>query len=191
MKKQKIFGLLLVVIITLSSCTSKDEISIVSNQSQDVTRPQNAITLEHFKEYTALYKATRLKDFNANHPEFPYGDTQKVWFSIDAMKDYIKYVETISAEKGIPVTGISFHYGVYPKTKEYGIYGGYQTLVMTPTTDIDGKTVDFEPLQSEYGNAKPFDQATSNPNIAGKDETTETESSAANRGTSQPPYTTN
>jgi hypothetical protein len=182
----KLGALLMLILVAFTACEKSENVTAPAS-NQTVLRPTNAITLEHYKTYTNLYKEQRLKDFNAKHPEFPMGDTQKVWFSIDAMKDYIAYVEAISTEKGIPVTGISFHYGVYPKTKEYGIYGGYQTLVMTPTTTINGKNKDFEPLQSTYGNPKPFAEATSNPNIAGKDETTETESSAANRGESIPP----
>ena len=171
----------MLVLLAFTAC-EKSENAVEPTGSQTVLRPTNAITLEHYKTYTNLYKEQRLKDFNAKHPEFPMGDTQKVWFSIDAMKDYIAYVEAVSAEKGIAVTGISFHYGVYPKTEEYGIYGGYQTLVMTPTTTINGKNEDFEPLQSTYGNAKPFSEAIKNPNAKNE------QCIAANRGSSAPPF---
>ncbi len=183
----KLVTFLLLIAITFTSCNKGDQVTAPNDDSETVMRPQNAISLEHYKTYKRLYKEQRLNDFNAKHPEFPMGDTQKVWFSIETMKNYIAYVESVSAKKGIPVTGISFHYGVYPKTKEYGIYGGYQTLVMIPTAMIDGYNRDFEPLQSTYGEPKPFDDATANVNIAGKDETTETESSAANRGLVSPP----
>ena len=188
-RNTKMAAFLLLIGLTFMSCNKNDQAVAPNSDSETVMRPQNAISLEQYTTYTNLYKEQRLKDFNAKHPEFPMGDTQKVWFSIETMKNYIAYIESVSAKKGIPVTGISFHYGVYPKTKDYGIYGGYQTLVMTPTAMIDGRNRDFEPLQSTYGEPKAFGDATSNVSITGKDETTETESSAANRGLVSPPET--
>ena len=78
--------------------------------------------------------------------------TEYNWYNIDDLKQYIAYIEKISKEKDIAVTGFRIYPTQYPKNYKIEKYQNRNTLIFTPTTKINGKIdVAFEPLYSEKG----------------------------------------
>lgn len=78
--------------------------------------------------------------------------TEYNWYHIDDLKQYIAYIEKISKEKNIPVTGFRIYPTQYPENYKIEKYQNRNTLIFTPTTKINGKIdVAFEPLYSEKG----------------------------------------
>jgi len=74
------------------------------------------------------------------------------WYKLDDLKQYIAYIERISKEKDIPVTGFRIYPTQYPENYSDKDLRFRNTLIFTPTTTIKGKhDVAFEPLYSEKG----------------------------------------
>lgn len=116
------------------------------------------------------------------------------WYKIEDLKQYIAYVERISKEKKIPVTG----FRIYPTSYPINYYDeklmGRQTLIFTPTTTINGKNdVAFEPLYSEIGKPVIVSEflekvKKKKSNLAKSINTTSIQSSSANRLEPSPPF---
>ncbi|WP_299057816.1 hypothetical protein [uncultured Polaribacter sp.] len=164
-------------------------------------RPKNAITYKELSAMLAQYETHQkavLKDYVNKEFSYKEGDTESNWYSIDELKQYIAYVERLSEEKGIPLTGIKIFSAAYPDNSVGKDHKGRQTLIFAPTTTIgsDDK-VAFEPLKSsnknpvpmlkylaEFNNKNNVNKASFLPSIYVKDEN----SSAANRTHIAPPY---
>jgi uncharacterized iron-regulated protein len=119
------------------------------------------------------------------------------WYKLDDLKQYIAYIEKISKEKGIAVTGFRIYPSEYPATFSNQKLKGRQTLIFTPTTSINGKEdVAFEPLYSEIGKPvlvseileKVKLKRSKNGSFLKSIDTTTIQSSSANRLPTRPPY---
>jgi len=61
-------------------------------------------------------------------------DVRDVWFDLEALKDYIAYVEQTAAKKGITKNlGLRVYFGAYPDKQEYEDKRGKATVVFLPT----------------------------------------------------------
>jgi hypothetical protein len=143
--------LLLTIIISISSCKKK-------TIDQDPTnlciayegKPEQVITYKEMATMLTQYKTTRegvLKN------ALGFEDTREVWFQIDSLKKYLAYVEKLSKDSGVEITGFNFISAAYPNQPKYGKQKNYQTLILNPTTTKgDNSRVSFDPLHSSNGN---------------------------------------
>jgi hypothetical protein len=69
-------------------------------------------------------------------------NTNSGWISFDDLKNYIQEMEAISNEKGLNLTGMRFHFVAEEKDNNQ------LTVALTPTTNIDGSELDFDPVLS-------------------------------------------
>lgn len=176
--------------------TPKD-ISCYSNSN----RPNIAITYEEMQAMFDAYKNEPKKVSDNYIREQSNGrdtvSTTSSWYRLNDLKQYIAYLEKISMEKGIELTGIRIYPASYPKDFSNKEYAGTQTLIFAPTALIGGKNdVAFEPLYSEKGKPVPITkflkQAKGNKSSEARSllnsKSNALESSAANRGNIEPPY---
>lgn len=81
--------------------------------------------------------------------------TVSIFFEIDELKQYIAYIERLSKEKEIELTGIRIFNAAYPADYEKEEYQNRTTTILFPTTNIgDKKNIAYEPLES--GIKKPI-----------------------------------
>lgn len=193
---------LIAFLFFFASCNneSKNHEGFIKQNSE---RPSQAITYlemaSMFKTYdngqrvalnNYITKKTKGKDSVATISQF---------FSLSELKQYIAYVEKLSEEKEIDLTGITIFTSAYPEDYKIKEYQNRMTFILAPTTLIDGKNVAYEPLKS--GVKKPVSMKSVLDKYA--DETTKTVnrasifsfdmyqndlSSALNRGELVPPF---
>ena len=144
--------LILLFFISIISCTTEtvSECEEVNNK-----RPSQAINYEEvasmFKTYDNgqkkvldeyIISRTRGKDSVA---------TVSIFFKLEELKQYIAYVEKLSKEKEIELTGIRIFNAAYPADYENKDYQNRTTSILFPTTNIgDKKDIAYEPLQSGF-----------------------------------------
>lgn len=149
MKNTLLFLLLTTLIV---SCTNETTTECAEKNSN---RPSQAINYGEmasmFKEYDNgqrkilnkyIKKKSKGKDTVATLSEF---------FSISELKQYISYVERLSMEKEIELTGIKIFTSAYPSDYKIPEYRNRVTFMLAPTAKIKGKNVAYEPLESEIG----------------------------------------
>lgn len=188
------------------SCkTELDHDKKVSKQNSE--RPSQAITYPEmasmFKEYDSgqrivldeyITKKSKGKDSIATISQF---------FSLSELKQYIAYIERLSKEKEIDLTGIKIFTSAYPSDYKIKEYQNRVSFILAPTTNIGAqKNVAYEPLKSDLKKPvsmksildKYSDETTRSVNRASilslnlmQDEL----SSALNRGTINPPFNPN
>lgn len=189
--------------ILLCSCKNEsNKVEVVSKQNSD--RPTQAISYPDmarmFKEYDNgqkivldeyITEKTKRRDSIATISQF---------FSLSEIKQYIAYVERLSEEKKIDLTGIRIFTSAYPADYKIKEYQNRVSFILAPTADIGvKKNVAYEPLQSTIGNPVSMksvldryaDETTKRVNrasvfglnIMGGDD-----SSALNRGQIEPPF---
>ncbi|MFY0628790.1 MAG: hypothetical protein JXR05_00335 [Flavobacteriaceae bacterium] len=113
-------------------------------ESIQVRKPNNFLTGKETASMLHHYDMTRKPVLEKT---LGHEDTRINFHSIDELENYIKYVKEISREKGINLTGINFVSASYPENTTQGI-ANYQTIMFMPTTEINGKNIGFDPLQS-------------------------------------------
>lgn len=174
---------------------------------QNSERPSQAITYPEmasmFKEYDSgqrivldeyITKKSKGKDSVATISQF---------FSLSELKQYIAYIERLSKEKEIDLTGIKIFTSAYPSDYKIKEYQNRVSFILAPTTNIGAqKNVAYEPLESDLQKPvsmksildKYSDETTRSVNRASilslnlmQDEL----SSALNRGTINPPFNPN
>ena len=154
--KLRILTILLFTII-LSSCKQQSPNKNSEGSNSDCypnsDRPTQAISYKEmasmFKEYDNGQKnvldeyitsKTKGKDSIATISQF---------FNIDELKQYIAYLERLSKEKEIKLTGIKIFTAAYPSNYEKEEYQNRISFILMPTTNIgERKNVAYEPLQS-------------------------------------------
>ena len=211
MKSQltKLFSLIALSTL-LFSCTSETKPKV--NTKEDVAkscypnndRPTQAISYQEmasmFNEYDNgqknvldeyITKKTNGRDSVATISQF---------FSIEELKQYIAYIEKLSDEKEIDLTGIRIFTAAYPSDYKKEEYRNRVSFILAPTTNIgENKNVAYEPLKSgikkpvsmqsvlnKYASAttRNVDRASVFPfNLRQNDD----DSSALNRGNIDPP----
>jgi len=162
-KKFKLLLIFLSVTITWTSCdkvekemNSKNEMMISS------ARPSNAITYKEmasmFHEYDTGQKIV-LDKYRENYTGDSNDATETIshFYELNQLKQYIKYLEKISKEKEITLTGLRIFSAAYPKNYSDKSLRGRHTLVFMPTTKIgDKNNVAFEPLYSKNNDPIKF-----------------------------------
>ena len=130
-----------------TSCNQDKLVDAPTDKETKVSRPYNALNYKELVPMLEDYDKTR-KPVLENALGFE--DTRMNYFSIETIENYLAYVKTLAKEKGIKVTGINFVSASYPK----GMHGNenYQTMVFMPTTEVNGKNINFDPVQSSKGN---------------------------------------
>jgi hypothetical protein len=182
-----------------SHSETKEDTSCYPNDK----RPAQAITYKEmasmFKEYDNGQKVVLDEYINKKTEGRDKVATISQFFTLSELKQYIAYVEKLSKEKEIDLTGIRIFTAAYPSDYEKKEYRNRVSFILAPTTNIgENKNVAYEPLKS--GLKKPVsmqsilnkyaDETTKNVNRASifslnlrQDE----ESSALNRGHVAPP----
>ena len=165
-------------------------------------RPSQALSYKEVVSMLKHYDDTRvevLKKANKGN-----NDTRENYFPLEDLKAYIAYVEKLSKDKKIKITGINIISAAYPDdTDRYQDKANHQTLIFMPATKIEGKNnVSFDPMYSEIGKPKRFDEILKKFNYfyrqpsprnkmilkANSSGSDDMESSAANRTHISPPY---
>jgi hypothetical protein len=194
------FAVSLFFISCKSDCNHEKEL----NGNQNSERPSQAITYPEmasmFKEYDngqriALNNYITIKTEGKDNIE-----TISQFFSLSEIKQYIAYIERLSKEKEINLTGIRIFTSAYPSDYKIKEYQNRVCFILAPTTNIgDQLNIAFEPLESVK--MKPVSMKSILDKYA--DETSRTinrasffslnlwqdnPSSALNRGNIYPPY---
>ncbi|SHM86174.1 hypothetical protein SAMN05720268_1032 [Polaribacter sp. KT 15] len=166
MKKTNKLLFCLSLTIVLMSCNNekkqKKEIMQHAEKIVNSKRPSNAITYKEmasmFHEYDTGQKVV-LDKYRENYTGDSNDAVETVshFYEINQLKQYISYLERISKEKEIPLTGLRIFSAAYPKNYADKSLRGRHTLVFMPTAKIGNKNnVAFEPLYSEYKNPIKF-----------------------------------
>ena len=128
----------------------------------DDSRPSNAITYKEMAGMFHQYDVGQKPVLDQYRKEFT-GDgkdaTESIshFYELNQLKQYIAYLEKLSNEKNIKLTGIRIFSAAYPKDYSDELLRGRHTLIFMPTADIkDEKDVAFEPLYSKDGQPVPF-----------------------------------
>jgi hypothetical protein len=117
-------------------------------------RPSNAIT---YKEMASMFEQYDNKQKKVLDAYLGQEETISSFYAIEDLKQYIAYVERLSKEKKIPLTGIRIFSAAYPDNYKEQEYQKQQTLIFAPTTTINGKKgVAYEPLYSKKGSPIPM-----------------------------------
>jgi len=66
-------------------------------------------------------------------------DTRTVWFDIETLKEYIKYVEERSKENKIKPEGFKICFGAYSNNDSLGNKANHQNVFFVPTAKKDGR----------------------------------------------------
>lgn len=141
------------ILIFTSLIVSCSQESITKCPEQNSKRPAQAINYEEaasmFKTYDNgqkkvldeyIIKRSRGKDSIS---------TVSIFFEIDELKQYIAYIERLSKEKEIELTGIRIFNAAYPADYEKEEYQNRTTTILFPTANIgDKKNIAYEPLES-------------------------------------------
>lgn len=203
-KFTKLFNLLALSILVFScktecnhTASNKDGESCYPNSE----KPSQVITYEEMADMMDAFDKGPKKELNKYLKKVSKGkdsvSTNYNWYKLDDLKQYIAYIERISKEKDIKVTGFRIVPSTYPKKYNVKELQNRQTLIFTPTTSINGKDdVAFEPLYSEKG--KPVEIMKFLDKVRAKQVNeasmlnfrfqTGLESSSANRFPPNPPY---
>lgn len=127
------------------------------------TKPPQIITYEEMADMMDTFDNGPKKELNKYLKKVTNGkdsvSTVYNWYKLDDLKQYIAYIEKISKEKDIPVTGFRIYPSTYPKNYKDKELRNLQTLFFTPTTKIGDKDdVAFEPLYSKKGEPAEIQQ---------------------------------
>ncbi len=112
------------------------------------------------------YKNNQLNYIQSKNGTIAPTDANAIWFDLVTLKKFLYHIESKSKIEDNKL-GIRFYYATYPDVNAmknyrdlqdangnllFPNYEGLHTLVMIPTITIDGKIVDFNPLdESTYG----------------------------------------
>lgn len=170
-KLNKLLTLLFLSVLLFSCKTETKQPEIKSNGTEKVDescypnskKPSQIITYEEMDDMLTTFDNGPKKELDKYLKKVSGGkrsvSTVYNWYNIDDLKQYIAYIERISKEKDIPLTGFRIYPSTYPKNYKYKELRNVQTLIFTPTTKIgDKEDVAFEPLYSEKGKPAEIQQ---------------------------------
>lgn len=160
----KILFLLTVTLYFTSCNTATKQPEVKTNEAKEVEescypnseKPSQVITYEEMADMLDTFDEGPKKELDKYLSKVSDGkrteSTVYNWYKLEDLKQYIAYIERISKEKNIPVTGFRIYPSTYPKNYKDKELRNVQTLIFTPTTKIgDKEDVAFEPLYSENG----------------------------------------
>lgn len=151
--------ILLFFTLLITSCTPKCE---HKEDKINNSRPENAITYQEMADMFHQYDIGQKKVLDKYRVEFTNNENDNIesishFYELDQLKQYIAYLEKLSKEKEIELTGIRIFSAAYPKKYSDKKLSGRQTLIFMPTAKIgDRNGVAFEPLYSEKGKPIKF-----------------------------------
>ena len=137
-----------------SECSHKDNIA-------NSSRPSQAITYQEMATMFNAYDTGQKKVLDEYRKKLTQGkdsiESVSHFYNLKDLKQYIAYLERLSKEKSIELTGIRIFSAAYPKNHIKKELQGRHTLVFMPTAKIDGdREVAYEPLYSKKGNPIKF-----------------------------------
>jgi hypothetical protein len=203
MKKEFILTVLIISLFisceTKVSTTNQKDITSI----EEIERPPQALSYLEVVSMLQHYDNTRVEALKKTNNGKE--DTRENFYALEDLKAYIAYIEKLAADKKIKISGINIISAAYPNdTVAYPDKANYQTLIFMPATEIGGRyNVSFDPLYSEIGKPKLFDEILfnrfgysyrnykpkmQNPSMESKSMMDDPESSAANRSQISPPY---
>lgn len=153
------FSVLFFLSIAITGCSSKCK---HTDHKVDDSRPDNAITYKEMAAMFHQYDIGQKKILDKYRIEFTGDETDGIesishFYELSQLKQYIAYLERLSIEKEISLTGIRIFSAAYPKDYSDKKLRGRHTLIFMPTTKIGDKNgVAFEPLYSEKGQPIKF-----------------------------------
>lgn len=163
-------------------------------------KPSQIITYEEMAAMMEAFEMGPKKELNNYLKKVTNGkdsvSTVYNWYKLDDLKQYIAYIERISKEKNIKVTGFRIYPSTYPNDYKEKELRNLQTLFFVPTTKVNGNDdVAFEPLYSKIGEPAEITQflekvRTKKPrktNLISEKSQDDLESSSANRLKPTPP----
>jgi len=150
MKKfNKIACFTLLSTFLLFSCTKSDP---VTKTVTKITKPTNLLTYKEITSMLTQYDTTKKRFVDAKNTK---EDSRIINIPLAQLKNYIAYVEKLSKEKEIEITGINFIMSAYPSNYNDTKLQNYQTFFYMPATTVNGEErVSFDPLHSSKGNPK-------------------------------------
>ena len=159
MKFNKLYVLFLFSIIVLSSCTNE-----CKHEEHNVndSRPENAITYQEMASMFHQYDIGQKKILDKYRESFTNDSSDAIesishFYEISQLKQYIAYLEKLSKEKEIKLTGVRIFSAAYPKEHSDKKLRGRQTLIFMPTAKIgENASAAFEPLYSKIGQPISF-----------------------------------
>ncbi len=144
------------LLILLNSCNNKCEHSNDLSEScyPNSNKPSQIITYKEMADMMNAFENGSKKELNKYLKKESKGNdsvsTVYNWYRLDDLKQYIAYIERISKEKEIEVTGFRIYSSQYPKKYKEKKLQNRNTLIFTPTTTVDGRDdAAFEPLYSQ------------------------------------------
>jgi hypothetical protein len=165
-KFTKVLMLLIFSIIAFScitESTNKESVNEDLSCYPNSNRPSQVITYEEMADMMQTFDKGPKKELNKYLKKVTAGkdsvSTVYNWYKLEDLKQYIAYIERISKEKDIPVTGFRIYPSTYPENYSNKKLRNLQTLIFTPTTKLGDKDdVAFEPLYSEKGKPAEINQ---------------------------------
>ncbi len=126
----------LVFVILLQSCTAVKGKYNIERVNEHLISKDSAIKM--YEEYGD-------KRIRPLQNQLGFEDTRFVWFSLEDMKAYINYVESIKKENPKEkVSGIRIYFSAYPKNNK--IESEHQTVFMTPTVELTNRVDRYAPM---------------------------------------------
>ncbi|ARV16135.1 hypothetical protein [Polaribacter sp. SA4-12] len=159
MKTSYNFFSILFISLFIFSC--KTECNHEDHKIND-SRPSNAISYQEMASMFNQYDIGQKKVLDKYRGEFTKDPKDAIesishFYELNDLKQYIAYLEKLSKEKEIKLTGIRIFSAAYPREHSDRSLRGRHTLVFMPTAKIGDKyDVAFEPLYSEKGQPIQF-----------------------------------
>ena len=155
---QKIVLLLLMFSFIFSNC--KSDCNHVSKEINN-SRPAQAITYNEMASMFNTYDKGQKIVLDKYRAKLTNGkdsiESLSHFYNLEDLKQYIAYLEKLSNDKDIKLTGLRIFSAAYPIDYKQTDLRGRETLIFMPTAKIGNKNnVAFEPLYSEKGQPIPF-----------------------------------
>ncbi|MVO10430.1 hypothetical protein GOQ30_14745 [Flavobacterium sp. TP390] len=157
----KNIALLAITSLFLFSCSNSESLD-TKEKTLKSSKP-NTLKQSLVNEMIQQYRNNQLATINKTNIE---NDAHSIWFELETLKKFITDVENEAKKNGNTSSndlGIRFYYAAYPEKVKWGTtgyeelsfllnspitqqYENKHTLVMIPTIDVEGKNVDFNPM---------------------------------------------
>ncbi|CAM4087723.1 MULTISPECIES: hypothetical protein [Flavobacterium] len=151
----------------LFSCSNSESVEI-EQKALKTARP-NTLKQGLVNEMIQNYRNNQLATINKTKIG---NDAHSIWFELETLKKFIADVENEAKKNGNTSSndlGIRFYYAAYPEKEKWEktgyeelsfllnspiteLYENKHTLIMIPTIDIEGKNVDFNPIDKNTYN---------------------------------------
>lgn len=141
-----------IFLFTIISCEKTDKPDLDTDNAR-AKMLKHIVPLDSAFNMYNTYSKTRsgiLKDTLQKLYGEKFYDTRTVWFDIETLKEYIKYVEQKSRENNIDPQGFKICFGTYSNDKNLGDVANHQNVFLVPTTENKGRQSAYT-IQNEKG----------------------------------------